>query len=87
VLKILFEHFCINGNRPTDKQLRNEILILCCMIAQNYPQSLSLFAENEFIGSLSLFMMHIELNVDHPDVGRIILVCCFLKDLIVDTIT
>lgn len=74
VLKILFEHFCINGHRQTDKQLRNEIMILCNEILSINPDSLSVFIETEFVGALSLFMMHAELGLDHPDVEHIIVV-------------
>ena len=74
VLKILFEHFCINGHRQTDKQLRNEILILCNEIASLSPESLPVFIETEFVGSISLFMMHVELGIEHPDVNHLIIV-------------
>lgn len=74
VLKILFEHFLINGNRQTDKQLRNEILILVNEIANLHPEYISQFLDIGFIESISLFMVHVELEIDHPDVSNLILV-------------
>ncbi len=77
VLKILFEHFSINGNRQTDKQLRNEILIMINEIANIHTDHISKFLEIGFVESISLFMVHIELEIDHPDIARIVLVFIF----------
>jgi hypothetical protein len=77
VLKILFEHFSINGNRQTDKQLRNEILIIINEIANSHPAYVSKFHEVGLVDSISLFMVHIELDIEHPDVSNIILVFAF----------
>jgi hypothetical protein len=74
VFKILFEHFCINGHRPTDKQLRNEILILCNETVKYGPPDVAQkLIETEFIETLCLFMMYVELGIEHPDVNHLIM--------------
>ena len=79
VLKILFEHFLINGNRQTEKQLRNEILIIFNQIGVLYSDYVLKFLEIGFVESISLFMVHIELDIDHPDVSHLIFVIYLLK--------
>ena len=74
VLKILFEHFIINGNKESDRHLRNEIMVLFNEIAILRPDYILTFVDIDLVDCIRLFMVHIELRINHPDVSHLIMV-------------
>ncbi|KAJ3292855.1 hypothetical protein HK104_004956 [Borealophlyctis nickersoniae] len=69
-LHTLFRYLSINGHRQAERQLRNEMVIICISVAVHEPQSLDVLADIGFVDMFWRFLAHGELELEHEDVAK-----------------
>ncbi|KAH6572234.1 hypothetical protein BASA60_006735 [Batrachochytrium salamandrivorans] len=70
VLKELFDDLALNGHCQADKQLRNDILTVFIFIVNSYSECVSIFFDSGLLDSISMFLIHPELNKTEMVSGR-----------------